>query len=123
LIDNSRNHNHIDIDDGDDDDDDDDDDNEYLDAHPGGLSIAVPGEVHGLHQVWLLFGKTRSWKRLVQPAINLTRNGFKISAAVADAMTDDKMVEAIKKDVGLRSENFAYFNYVNILDIFLYIKL
>jgi len=66
----------------------------------GGLSIAVPGEVHGQYQAWNKYGKL-PWKRLVQPAIDLARDGFKISAALDEAL-NDKMVATIKKDDGLR---------------------
>ena len=68
----------------------------------GGLSIAVPGEVHGQYQAWNKYGKL-PWKRLVQPAIDLARKGFKISHALADVLKyDKKAVEAIKEDDGLR---------------------
>ena len=67
---------------------------------PGGLAIAVPGEVRGQHQAWNEHGRLR-WEDLVQPAIDLARNGFPISHALADALNDD-MVEKIKKDKGLR---------------------
>ena len=68
----------------------------------GGLSIAVPGEVHGQYQAWNQYGKL-PWKRLVQPAIDLARKGFKISRALDDVLKDDKkVVEAIKEDDGLR---------------------
>ena len=70
----------------------------------GGLSIAVPGEVHGMYRAWQQYGSL-PWEQLVQPAIDLARNGFNISAAVGDALTD-KMVEEIKKDSGLRCEKF-----------------
>jgi len=65
----------------------------------GGLSIAVPGEIHGQYQAWKQYGQL-PWEQLVQPAIDLARNGFEISTAVDDALTDI-MVEAIKKDSGL----------------------
>ena len=67
---------------------------------PGGLAIAVPGEVNGLYRSWKEYGWL-PWKDLVQPAINLAREGFEISTAVADAM-NDHMVERIKTDPGLR---------------------
>ena len=66
---------------------------------PGGLAIAVPGEVRGQYQAWKLYGKL-TWKNLVQPAIDLARNGFQISHALADAMKDE--LKKIKHDKGLR---------------------
>ena len=67
---------------------------------PGGLAIAVPGEVRGQYQAWKEHGRL-SWEDLVQPAIDLARNGFPISHVLADALNKD-MVEKIKKDKGLR---------------------
>ena len=66
---------------------------------PGGLAIAVPGEVRGQYQAWKLYGKL-TWKDLVQPAIDLARNGFQISHALSDAMKDE--LKKIKHDEGLR---------------------
>ena len=66
----------------------------------GGLAIAVPGEVNGLYRAWEEYGWL-PWKDLVQPAINLAREGFEISTAVADAL-NDHMLERIQKDPGLR---------------------
>jgi len=71
-----------------------------LDILSGGLSIAVPGEVHGHYQAWKQYGRLK-WRDLVQPAIDLAKNGFEISAAVAQALNDE-MVEKIKEDDGLR---------------------
>ena len=65
----------------------------------GGLAIAVPGEVHGQYKAWKEYGRL-PWEALVQPAINLAREGFEISTAVADALKE--MVEKIKTDPGLR---------------------
>ena len=70
----------------------------------GGLAIAVPGEVHGMLRAWEQHGSLL-WEELVQPAIDLARYGFKISAAVDDAL-NPQMVEEIKKDSGLRYEKF-----------------
>ena len=66
---------------------------------PGGLAIAVPGEVSGQYQAWKLYGKL-TWKDLVNPAIDLARDGFPISQALADAMKDE--FKKIEHDKGLR---------------------
>ena len=65
----------------------------------GGLAIAVPGEVHGQYKAWKEYGWL-PWEALVQPAINLAREGFLLSTAVADVSKE--MVEKIKTDPGLR---------------------
>ena len=67
----------------------------------GGLAIAVPGEVHGLRRAWSDYHQL-PWGTLVQPAINLSREGFPISAAVAEALSEEDMVKKIKNDPGLR---------------------
>ncbi|CAK9185147.1 unnamed protein product [Ilex paraguariensis] len=69
----------------------------------GPLSIAVPGELAGLHKAWKSYGKL-PWKRLVIPAENLARNGFKISPFLYTQMV--KTAPQIKADKGLR-EIFA----------------
>ena len=67
----------------------------------GGLAIAVPGEVHGLHRAWREYHQL-PWETLVQPAINLARDGFAISAAVAEVLREKDMIMKIKNDPGLR---------------------
>lgn len=64
-------------------------------AKKGGRSIAVPGEVRGQFNAWKRHGRL-PWKRLVQPAIDLAKNGFKVSKALDDAL---KTTKDIKKDV------------------------
>ncbi|KAM0936399.1 putative gamma-glutamyltransferase, Glutathione gamma-glutamate hydrolase [Dioscorea sansibarensis] len=66
----------------------------------GALSIAVPGEVAGLHEAWKMYGKL-PWKRLVMPAVRFARNGYKISPYLYMQMSKTK--EAIFADEGLRN--------------------
>lgn len=47
------------------------------DSKYGGKSIAVPGFVKGLYSAWQSYGKL-PWKDLVQPAVNLTKQGMLI---------------------------------------------
>ena len=67
----------------------------------GGLAIAVPGEVHGLRRAWREYHHL-PWEKLVQPAIDLARDGFAISAAVAEALSEEDILMKIKNDSGLR---------------------
>ncbi|EDO28033.1 predicted protein, partial [Nematostella vectensis] len=46
-------------------------------AQLGGLAVAVPGEVRGLHTAWMEYGKL-PWRDLVQPTIDMAKGGFKI---------------------------------------------
>lgn len=66
----------------------------------GSLSIAVPGELAGLHKVWKQHGKL-PWQRLVRPAEVLARLGFKISAYLHMQM--EATESDILNDTGLRS--------------------
>lgn len=54
-----------------------------------------------MHQASQRYGRL-PWRELVEPAIELARDGFEISAAVADALKNSPGVDAIRKDPGLR---------------------
>ncbi|KAJ1394133.1 Nucleophile aminohydrolase, N-terminal [Sesbania bispinosa] len=66
----------------------------------GGLSVAVPGELAGLHKVWKQHGKL-PWQRLVKPAEILASRGFKISPYLRMQM--ERTESDILNDPGLRS--------------------
>ncbi|KAH1196522.1 Glutathione hydrolase 1 [Glycine max] len=66
----------------------------------GGLSVAVPGELAGLHEAWKQHGKL-PWKRLVKPAEILARRGFKVSPYLHKQMEETE--SDILEDKGLRS--------------------
>ena len=62
--------------------------------------------MRGQFEAWKRHGRL-TWKRLVQPAIDLAKNGFKASKALDDALKTTKGIEEdIKNDTGLRSEIF-----------------
>ncbi|KAJ6298745.1 hypothetical protein OIU76_019827 [Salix suchowensis] len=65
----------------------------------GALSIAVPGELAGLHRAWRKYGRL-PWKRLVRPAEQLAFKGFKISPYLHMQMV--KTEPGILADKGLR---------------------
>lgn len=55
--------------------------------HDSLLAVGVPGTVAGLHLAWSERG-TRPWKRLLEPAIALARDGFVISDGLARDLAD-----------------------------------
>ncbi|MES2828285.1 MAG: gamma-glutamyltransferase [Bacteroidota bacterium] len=58
----------------------------------GQLAVGVPGSVAGMAEAHLKYGKLK-WEDLLQPAINLAENGFKVSEHQAGELND------LKKDL------------------------
>ncbi|KAI3967470.1 hypothetical protein MKX01_012280 [Papaver californicum] len=52
--------------------------NNLMNKSVGALSVGVPGEIAGLHEAWLRYGKL-PWAKLFQPAIKLAKEGFTVS--------------------------------------------
>ena len=58
--------------------------------------------MRGQFQAWQLYGRL-PWKQLVQPAIDLAKDGFKVSKALDDVLkTTENITEEIRNDPGLR---------------------
>ncbi len=53
--------------------------------HDSYLSVGVPGTVAGLHLAWREHG-TLPWKRLVEPAVALARDGFRVTEGLARSL-------------------------------------
>jgi gamma-glutamyltranspeptidase / glutathione hydrolase len=53
--------------------------------HNSHLSVGVPGTVAGLHMAWREHGKL-PWRRLVEPAIALAREGFLVTEGLARSL-------------------------------------
>ncbi len=53
--------------------------------HVGYLSVGVPGTVAGLHLAWQEKGHL-PWKRLLEPAIKLARDGFEVSQGLSSSL-------------------------------------
>ena len=53
--------------------------------HRSHLSVGVPGTVAGLHLAWKEHGKL-PWRRLIEPAIALARNGFTVTDGLARSL-------------------------------------
>jgi len=67
----------------------------------GASAIGVPGEVKGFYTAWKTYGRL-PWKNLVQPSIDLAKNGIPIGKNVHYAMTRKSVKALILKDPGLR---------------------
>jgi gamma-glutamyltranspeptidase/glutathione hydrolase len=73
--------------------------------HNSHLSVGVPGTVAGLHAAWRENGKL-PWKRLVDPAIALARDGFPVSPALARSLRSVlKSMQAYPASVAQFSRN------------------
>lgn len=55
--------------------------------HDSYLAVGVPGTVAGLHLAWKEQGSL-PWKRLVEPAVALARDGFTISEGLAHSLAE-----------------------------------
>ncbi|XP_068679087.1 glutathione hydrolase 1 proenzyme-like [Montipora foliosa] len=73
--------------------------NGSLNSKYGASAVAVPGEVNGYRTVWKKYGRL-PWKDLVQPAINLAKEGFQFGYAAHNA--GERSLARIKNDTGLR---------------------
>jgi gamma-glutamyltranspeptidase/glutathione hydrolase len=56
--------------------------------HEGPLSVGVPGTVAGLHLAWTEQGSL-PWRRLVDPAIALARDGFPVSVRLSRSLAGE----------------------------------
>ena len=69
----------------------------------GPVSIGVPGEVAGLWEEHQMYGEAE-WASLVDPAIELARDGFTVTPLLADLIQANR--DAIKDNAGLRCISF-----------------
>lgn len=62
----------------------------------GGNSVGVPGTLKGLEEALSRFG-TLPMSELIEPAIDLARNGFPIDSVLTEAIEDNKLKLAFKE--------------------------
>jgi len=60
-------------------------------ARNGALSAGVPGTVAGMQEAFEKYSLLKNWKRLVQPAIDLAANGFKITTRQAEMFNETRV--------------------------------
>jgi len=61
--------------------------NDQFHVLPGGLSIAVPGELRGYQSAMENFGSL-SWQKVFQPAVDMATKGFKVPKSLESALGD-----------------------------------
>ncbi|KAH7852876.1 hypothetical protein Vadar_030363 [Vaccinium darrowii] len=73
--------------------------NNSVAKYEGPLSAGVPGELAGLHEAWLKYGRL-PWRTLFQPAIKLAKHGFVVAPYLASCISSSARL--IMADSGLR---------------------
>jgi len=68
--------------------------------HESHLSVGVPGTVAGLHMAWKESGRL-PWRRLVEPAIALAREGFVVTDGLARSLKDEGLPRMKKHPAAL----------------------
>lgn len=58
-----------------------------LSSLEGGLAIAVPGELKGLHELHKRYGKLK-WAEVVQPVIELAEKGYKVTKYLGEIFNE-----------------------------------
>jgi gamma-glutamyltranspeptidase/glutathione hydrolase len=71
--------------------------------HWSHLSVGVPGTVAGLHLAWSDHGKL-PWERLIDPAVRLARDGFRVSTGLA------RSLESVLEDMKPYPASLAQFS-------------
>jgi len=66
----------------------------------GALAVAVPGEIAGYWEARRLYGnQSLSWRRLMQPTIDMCRNGIPVSWTIADTIAGREFSDTTLKAV------------------------
>ena len=65
----------------------------------GGLAVAVPGFVKGLHEAWTRFGRV-SWAKLIEPTIQMCEEGYQVNHALEFAI--EFFEDLIRADANFR---------------------
>ncbi|OMO91578.1 Gamma-glutamyltranspeptidase [Corchorus olitorius] len=72
--------------------------NDINSKYRGALSMGVPGEIAGLHEAWLRYGRL-AWRTLFEPAIKLAKEGFLVAPYLGKSIASN--ADLIRNDPGL----------------------
>ncbi|XP_068678328.1 glutathione hydrolase 1 proenzyme-like isoform X2 [Montipora foliosa] len=72
-----------------------------MNSRVGATASGVPGEVKGFHEAWKKYGKM-AWKDLVQPSIDMAKNGFPFGYSAHYAATRKSVKPLLKNNPGFR---------------------
>ena len=61
----------------------------------------MPGEVKGSYEAWKKYGKL-AWKELVQPSIDMAKNGFPFGYSAYNAAIRTSVQPHLKNDTGMK---------------------
>lgn len=67
----------------------------------GATAAGVPGEVKGFYKAWKKYGKL-PWKDLVQPSIDMAKNGFPFGYSAHYAASRSSVTRLLRNDAGHR---------------------
>ncbi|MBK9735784.1 MAG: gamma-glutamyltransferase [Saprospiraceae bacterium] len=56
----------------------------------GHLAAGVPGSVDGMVEIFKKYSKLKDWKKLIQPSIDLAKNGFRITEREAKNLNEEQ---------------------------------
>lgn len=76
----------------------------------GHLAAGVPGSVDGMYKAFLKYSRLKDWKALIQPAINLAEDGFKLTSRQAENLNNEQeiFIEYNETDCAfIRKDGFA----------------
>ncbi len=60
-------------------------------SQAGELAAGVPGSVDGMAQAYARYSQLKNWKRLIQPSIEIARNGFHLTERQANLMNEKRV--------------------------------
>lgn len=72
-----------------------------ISSREGGLAVAVPTELKGLHELHKKHGKL-TWREVVQPVIDVAEQGYKVTPYLASIFKSPSRTDKIRNKPGFR---------------------